>query len=143
VAGRRHPLDDLEAVPARDERRRAVIVEVVHGRPVGASDLIDVPKALRGQEPDRGVPVLEQSVETGCRAMYEELDLGTGFDDLVQDLEHAGRQVARSRKSLSRPDLARARRSDEIGESPPNVDRDRPPAHQDQTLFDTDKTSKR
>ena len=106
----RHPFHHLEAMPARDQGRWAVVLQVVHRRPVRSPDLVDVSETLGGEEADGRVPTLEQRVQPCRRAMDEELDLGTRADGAIQDFENTCGEVARGRQSFGGGQLAGAPR---------------------------------
>ena len=71
LAGRIHPLRDLESVTALDERRRVVLGQRVHVRASLAADLQQIAEAAGGDHRDPAAAALDEGVGTYRGAVGE------------------------------------------------------------------------
>ncbi len=115
-------LVDLEAQRALDQRHVLLEEKIVRVRPVDAADLVNVAKALGGEQRRLGAGALQQRVDGDGRAVKEEpgvLISGTGFGDAVVD---ALNQALRRRQALAEEQLAAGFvESGDIGESAADI----------------------
>ena len=128
LAARAGPLGDLVAQPARDERRRLLVLELVHDRDPQPPQLEHVAEAGgRQQAAARSLP-FEHGVR-GDRGRVDDLgDARRRRPGLLQQLEDAlddaaGVVVGR-RQHLLRPQRAVGAEQDDVGERPADVDAD-------------------
>ncbi len=128
LAGGIEPLGDLDRAVARHQRARAVEEEIVGLGPVAAADDVDIARAARHEEADRGALALDQRVDGDGRAVDQRGDAGRRkvcFADAIDDAVHG---IARRRGCLGVMDAAgRIVESDEIGKSTADID-----CHEDQ-----------
>ena len=98
-------LADLVAQVALDQRLMPAEEQIVGFRPIDAPDLVDVAKALRGDERAARAAALEDGVDRDRRAVEEELgraELRSGLGHAILD---AGDQPRRRRQRLPQRQL--------------------------------------
>ena len=101
-----HPLHDLEAHVAVDQRRVLLEEQVVGLRPVDAADLVDVAEALRGQQRAARAGALQDGVDRDRGAVQEQprgVEARAGLADAVLD---AGDQPLRRGQRLAEAERA-------------------------------------
>ncbi len=133
LAPRAGSLRDLEAQPARDERPRLLVLELVHDRDPQPAHLEDVAKARRGQQAAARSLALEDGVR-GDGGGVDDLDDAVGRRaGVAQQLEHAlddaARVVVGRRQHLSRPQRPVGAEQHDVRERPADVDADAGPEH--------------
>jgi hypothetical protein len=127
-----HALANLTAPPARNERRRALEVEIVEPGEAKPSDLEQIAEALGGQETGPGTAALEDSVGRDGGAVDDLADVARRNAGLGRQLSHAvddrARVVGRRRQHLAGARDPVRRDEDEIGEGAAHIDAE-PIAH--------------
>ena len=101
-----HPLHDLEAQIAVDQRRVLVEEQVVGLRPVDAADLVDVAEALRGEQRAFRAAALQDGVDRDRGAVQEHprrREARAGLADAALD---AGDEPLRRGQRLAEPERA-------------------------------------
>ncbi len=115
-------LGHLEAQPARHERLRLVVAEVVHVRPVAAADEEDVAEAAGRHERGARALALGDRVDHDRAAVDEERRLGEVHPRRLDRLEHALGDRARGGRDLRRDQPAGALvERDQVGERAADV----------------------
>jgi hypothetical protein len=126
-AARHQALGHRQPQPARDQRGRRRVEQVVHLRTVAALDLDHVAEAARGEQPDDRPAPLQQRVQADGGAVQEVV---RPPQVLVRDgdadrLEDPALGLGRGRRGLRDPDAARGLvEEDQVGERATDVDTD-------------------
>ena len=145
---RQHPLGDLERQLARDRRRRELDLQVVHVVAMLIADQQRVAEPLRGHQTGATRLALDQRVGHQGRGMHDRrrdlrwADLGVA-EQLGDSLTHTIERLRRRRQHLLDDHRARAGIDQhDIGERPPDVDREAQIASHDRSARGGAKTSR-
>jgi hypothetical protein len=122
------PLGHLEDVPPRHQRPGRPVAHVVHDRPVGPADLVDVAEPLGGEQRDARPAPLQEGVEAGGGAVGERLDLVEADAEAFDRGDHAVGEPAGRGQRLGAADAAALVDAHRVGEGPADVHAD-PQAH--------------
>ncbi len=128
LAARAGALGDLVAQPARDERRRLLVLELVHHRDPQPPQLEHVAEAGRRQQRAARALPFEHRVRGDRRRVHDLRDARGRRPGLLQQLEDAlddaARVVVGRRQHLLRAQRAVGAEQDDVGERAADVDAD-------------------